>query len=199
MTAVAGFSASFVLFIRVEIWRFDDLVAEIHFYLGRFWSNDICHTLTNLFILETLWSYFDSKCPAGLGEDSLLGKPQEKHFWKYRHSCCDIDRVAVSSATAPEEASCRGEAWLLCPSILFCLLKLLGEAYPALRSKTLFSKVQLQGDNSCIPVHFPRQALSDNIIPSQQCRNSFEAGEHRCLTPETLLWLVLMFNAVGQR
>ena len=72
-----------------------------------------------------------------------------------------------------------------------------------LHKKNLFSKMQLQdwdlrGDNSCILVHFPRQTLNSITKMSQQCKNSFEAVKHQCLTQKALLWLVVMFNAVRQ-
>jgi len=72
-----------------------------------------------------------------------------------------------------------------------------------LHRKNLFLKMQLQdwdlwGGNSCIPVHFAGQTLNGITKMSQQCKNLCEAVNHQCLTEKALLWLVFMFNAVGQ-
>lgn len=72
-----------------------------------------------------------------------------------------------------------------------------------LRRKNLFSEMPLQdwdlkGGDSCVLVHSPRQTLNGITKMSQQCKNPFETVKHKCLTQKAVLWLVLMFNAVGQ-
>lgn len=60
-----------------------------------------------------------------------------------------------------------------------------------LHRKNLFSKMQLQdwdlrGGNSRILVHFPVQTLNGITKMSLQCKNSFEAVKHQCLTQKAL-------------
>lgn len=86
-------------------------------------------------------------------------------------------------------------------SVFSCLLKLLEEGYGPGSQEEFVLKLQdwdLRGDNSRILVHFLRQTLNGITKMSQQGKNSSEAVKHQCLTQKALLWLVLMFNAVGQ-